>query len=123
MYMKTDFVEVLKNVDKWDSRELGASIEHAEAVHDSFSMGVDEQLSLQAISIRLPKSLIKDLKDIAARYEIGYQPMVRDLLGRFAGAEQKKYLSEMLSKINELEKNQDDTLPVSEFLADIKRKA
>ena len=60
--MKTDFVEILNDADKWDDRELGASMEHAEVVPDNFSAEVDEQLSLQAISIRLPKSLIKDLK-------------------------------------------------------------
>jgi predicted DNA binding CopG/RHH family protein len=121
--MKTDFVEVLKNADKWDDRELGASMEHAEIVPNSFSAEVDEQLSLQAISIRLPKSLLRDLKDIASRYEIGYQPMVRDLLSRFALAEQKKYLNERLARINELEGGQDDTVPVSEFLSDVKKKA
>lgn len=121
--MKTDFVEVLKNADKWDDRELGASMEHAEVVPETFSVEVDEQLSLQAISIRLPKSLIKDLKDIASRYEIGYQPMVRDLLNRFAQAEQKKYLNERLERISELENSQDDTAPVSEFLSDIRKQA
>ena len=121
--MKTDFVEVLSNADEWDARELGASMEHAEVVPDSFSSEVDEQFSLQAISIRLPKSLIKDLKDIASRYEIGYQPMVRDLLNRFALAEQKKYLNERLTRINELEDKQDDTVPVSEFLSDIRKEA
>lgn len=121
--MKADSSDVLKNADQWDERELGASMEHAEAVSETFSAEVDEQLSLQAISIRLPKSLIKDLKDIAARYDIGYQPMVRDLLSRFAMAEQKKYLTEKLSKINESENNQDNTLPVSEFIADMRKKA
>ncbi len=121
--MKTDFVDVLNNADKWDDRELGASMEHAELVPDSFSAEVDEQLSLQAISIRLPKSLIKDLKEIASRYEIGYQPMVRDLLNRFALAEQRKYLNDRLSRINELEGNRDDTAPVSEFLSDIRKEA
>ena len=121
--MKTDFVEILNDADKWDDRELGASMEHAEVVPDNFSAEVDEQFSLQAISIRLPKSLIKDLKDIASRYEIGYQPMVRDLLNRFALAEQKKYLNERLTRINELEDKQDDTVPVSEFLSDIRKEA
>lgn len=121
--MKTDFVEILKDADKWEDRELGASMEHAEIAPDNFSVEVDEQLSLQAISIRLPKSLIRDLKDIASRYEIGYQPMVRDLLNRFALAEQKKYLNDRLTRINELESDQDDTAPVSEFLSDIRKKA
>lgn len=121
--MKTDFVDVLNNADKWDDRELGSSMEHAELVPDSFSAEVDEQLSLQAISIRLPKSLIKDLKEIASRYEIGYQPMVRDLLNRFALAEQRKYLNDRLLRINELEGDRDDTAPVSEFLSDIRKEA
>lgn len=121
--MKTDFVEILNDADKWDDRELGASMEHAEVVPDNFSAEVDEQLSLQAISIRLPKSLIKDLKEISSRYGIGYQPMVRDLLNRFALAEQKKYLNDRLTRINELESVQDDTAPVSEFLSDIRKKA
>ena len=49
--------------------------------------------------------------------------MVRDLLNRFALAEQKKYLNERLTRINELEDKQDDTVPVSEFLSDIRKEA
>lgn len=121
--MKTDFAAILKDAEKWDEREFGASIEHAKLASDELSASVDEQLSLQAISIRLPRSLIKDLKEIASRYDIGYQPMVRDLLNRFARAEQKKYLNMRLSQLNEIEDGRGDTVPVSDFLSDMKKQA
>ncbi len=117
--MKSEFDDVFE--EQWDSRKLGASLEHAEAVSDAYSAEVDALVSLQAISIRLPKTLMKDLKDIAARYEIGYQPMIRDLLNRFALAEQKKHLSDRLSQLNETENNLDKTGPVSEFISEIKK--
>lgn len=116
--------ELLDDVDEWENRALGASEEHVAVAPRQYADDTDEQLGLQAISIRLPKSLIRDLKEIAARYDLGYQPMVRDLLNRFAVAEQKKYFTEQLGKYTVAEeRSQEDTVPVSEFIAGLKRQA
>ncbi len=48
---------------------------------------VDKALGLQMISIRLPVRLIEQLKVIAMHRGIGYQPLMRDVLGRFARGE------------------------------------
>lgn len=121
--MKEKRTIIQADAEKWDNRELGASQEHVGIVSDKTAAEIDDQLGLQAISIRLPKALIRDLKDIATRYEVGYQPMVRDLLSRFVQAEQKKYLLDELSKIEKAEENVENTEPVSEFLKGIRKKA
>lgn len=48
---------------------------------------VDESLAMQMISIRLPKRLLDDLKLIAKKEGLGYQPLMRRVLTRFASAE------------------------------------
>jgi predicted DNA binding CopG/RHH family protein len=48
---------------------------------------IEDALELQMISIRLQKSLIRQLKLIAHFHNVGYQPLIRDLLGRFARSE------------------------------------
>lgn len=48
---------------------------------------IEDALELQMISIRLQKSLIRQLKFIADFHNVGYQPLIRDLLGRFARSE------------------------------------
>ncbi len=42
----------------------------------------------------LQKSLIEDLKHIATLNGIGYQPLIRQILTRFADAEKKRILRE-----------------------------
>ncbi|PLR40191.1 hypothetical protein CYR32_00150 [Chimaeribacter coloradensis] len=119
--MSDEFNPLSADSDKWDNRELGASEEHVSVVSDQAAAEADDQLGLQAISIRLPKALIRELKEIAQRYDVGYQPMVRDLLNRFAQAEQKKYLLEQLQIIKAAESEQEDTAPVSDFIETLKK--
>lgn len=83
--------------DRWDSGELGMSAEHAVAAPESVSDEVDEALGLQPISIRLPKRLIEDLKLIARKEGLGYQPLVRRVLLRFAEAEFRSMAHERLA--------------------------
>lgn len=70
---------------------------------------IDNALGLQLISIRLQRSLLTNLKMIAKHHGIGYQPLIRDLLNRFATAESKRIIRELLdenkAKLEELEKN------------------
>ncbi|TWG93563.1 hypothetical protein L599_001200000230 [Luteimonas sp. J16] len=46
-------------------------------------------MGLQMISIRLPKALIDDLKYFAEREGLGYQPLIRRILVRWASHEYK----------------------------------
>ncbi len=110
------------NTELWENRELGASEEHVRVSKKGKSL--DDKLGLQAISIRLPKTLIANLKAIAAHHDIGYQPMVRDLLNRFADAEMKQILIQQIKDIEEEETQyKEDTAPVSDFIASIRKKA
>jgi predicted DNA binding CopG/RHH family protein len=75
--------------DAWDERRLGCDEEFAE-VADIDEKSVDSSLELQQISIRLQKSLIEDFKAIAQINGIGYQPLMRQILKRFAESEKKR---------------------------------
>lgn len=111
------------NAEMWDNRELGASEEHAVAISAAQAAEIDDMMELQAISIRLQKSLLSNLKTIAAHHQIGYQPMVRDLLTRFAEAEMKKILIDQLNKIDEAQRDREKTVPVTEFIEDLRNQA
>lgn len=123
--MKTNASEFARDAQRWDDRELGASEEHVEVVSKAEMAAFNDALSLQAISIRLQKNLIEDLKAIAESYGIGYQPMVRDLLQRFVLAEKRQELQKQLAKLTEQEERhqQEDTVPVDEFIESIKKQA
>ncbi|WP_217506160.1 hypothetical protein [Vibrio cholerae] len=82
------------DVELWESGELGRDEEFVRKAQTSDD-SLDEKLGLQMISIRLQKSLIEDLKDIAELNGIGYQPLMKQILKRFVDAEKKKILREM----------------------------
>lgn len=97
MSKKTRSVESKES--RWDTGDLGRSLEHAEVVDDGYDSTIDEALQLQMISIRLEKGLIESLKFIAARNKgIGYQPLIRQVLHRFATAEINHIAREMKLK-------------------------
>lgn len=73
----------------WDSGTLGEDESNVEVADASISAEVDEDLGLQLISIRLPKNLIQDLKLVARLNGIGYQPLIRKVLIRFAQSEMR----------------------------------
>lgn len=102
------------------------SLEQLEAVtacaESGVSEAVDRALGLKPISIRLDTKLLEQLKEIAKFHGIGYQPMVRDLLKRFARSEIKAILDlrlRELSKAEEVEK--EGTEPVTEFLTPMRK--
>lgn len=81
--------------EAWDTGELGREEEFVKrAPDDADEAKIDSSLDLQLISIRLQKSLIEDFKHIASMNGIGYQPLMRQILKRFADAEKKKILRE-----------------------------
>ncbi|WP_081300996.1 CopG family antitoxin [Aliivibrio fischeri] len=80
-------------IEDWESGALGRSDEFVKkSQHDNSKL--DDKLGLQMISIRLQKSLIEDLKDIAELNGIGYQPLMKQILKRFVDAEKKQLLRE-----------------------------
>lgn len=85
---------------------------------------IDDALGLQMISIRLQKSLLTNLKAIAEHHGVGYQPLIRDLLNRFARSEMHNIFHAMLKekqdKIDQLElemESQAKMEPIDDFLA------
>jgi uncharacterized protein (DUF4415 family) len=48
---------------------------------------VDDALGLHMISIRLEKQLIEEFKLLGEYYGMGYQPLMRDVLGKWARTE------------------------------------
>ncbi|WP_082033696.1 hypothetical protein [Pseudomonas sp. PI1] len=107
----------MSNTELWESGELGRSEEHA-AVATGSKQEVDDALGLQLISIRLQKQLVGDLKKIAEYHGVGYQPMIRDLLNRFARSEIKKIMCQRLNEIEASEEtvSESSTAPVKEFM-------
>ncbi|WP_300754570.1 hypothetical protein [Janthinobacterium sp.] len=98
-------------VEAWENGELGREIDHAAPVAIELEQQIDDALGMQMISIRLPKELIEEYKMIAQVHKLGYQPLMRDALKRFAEAELKKlavqYANEKAAK--EPPKKQPDT--------------
>ena len=82
-------------VEAWERGELGLSEEHA-VLSDLTIADLDETLSLQMISIRLPKELIEDYKFLADRLSMGYQPLMKQVLKRFADCELKQIAREKM---------------------------
>ncbi|MCG3170408.1 MAG: hypothetical protein CALGDGBN_01948 [Pseudomonadales bacterium] len=90
--------------EAWESRELGADERHVRV--SNLKIGeLDETLELQMISIRLPKELLDDLKLIAQFHGLGYQPLIRQMLRRFAESEVKDLVREYASKMQKAEKD------------------
>ena len=71
---------------------------------------VDEALAMQPISIRLPKSLIETFKLLGQKHGLGYQPLMRRELARFAEVEMKLVLNEVVAEQRRAieDENEDD---------------
>ena len=50
---------------------------------------INQSARLRPISIRMEEELITDLKTIAEHHNLGYQPLIRQLLKRFVVSEKK----------------------------------
>ncbi|TAM89699.1 MAG: hypothetical protein EPN41_03115 [Candidimonas sp.] len=79
-------------IDAWESGTLGKSREHAKLVDAETRQAIEETLAMQMISIRLPKSVIEDFKALASLEGIGYQPLMREALTRFAHGESRRIM-------------------------------
>ena len=74
--------------EAWESGALGRSDAHARRTSADVAQQIDDALGLQAISIRLPKATIETYKNLAQIHGVGYQPLMRDAICRWAEAEQ-----------------------------------
>lgn len=83
-------VKIEGSVENWESGALGRDPAHAKRAPKELEQQMDEAQGLQAISIRLKKELIEDFKFIAKQHGMGYQPLMREALRRFAESEYKR---------------------------------
>ena len=89
----TEREKILGTPEAWESEALGADEKHVRVASPEIGKQVDDALGLQMISIRLDKGLIDSFKILAAFHGIGYQPMMRDALKKFAECEMKAIVS------------------------------
>jgi uncharacterized protein (DUF4415 family) len=76
--------------EAWENGHLGRSAANAKRAPAELEQQIEEAMGMQMISIRLQKELIDDFKKIADFHGVGYQPLMRDALKRFAEGEFKK---------------------------------
>ncbi len=109
---------ILADADRWGPKgPMGNDEAHARCAPADVAAAVDESMGLQMVSIRLEKRLIGHLKEIAQHHGIGYQPMIRDLLNRFAQAEIKTILQQRLQELEKTQREQEAAVsPVASFL-------
>ncbi len=81
--------------DPWEKGDFGLEEEFIARADPNESVELDEALELKMISIRLQSELIEKLKFIAKFHGIGYQPLIRDLLYRFARSELRQIAHEL----------------------------
>lgn len=83
--------------EAWESGELGRDEKYVKV--SNFSPDdLNDSLGLQMISIRMQKELLDDLKFLAAYHEIGYQPLMKQILRRFVDCEMKAIARECMTK-------------------------
>lgn len=92
--------KILDTVEAWEDGNLGRSEEHAQVYTPSKEeeSAIDDAFGLKAISIRLEKELIEDFKKIGEYHGVGYQPMMRQALHRFAQCEIKRIALELMEQ-------------------------
>jgi len=109
--------------EQWENGELGRSEDHVVVASEAESLELDSALAMKLISIRLPLPLIEALKAIAAHHGIAYQPMVRDLLTRFARSEIKQIVSDLDHEMKASQTVEEATSPVEGFIARTRKTA
>lgn len=97
--------KIKDTVEAWENGDLGSDEQYVRRASPEAEKELDDSLGLQSISIRLPKELIEQFKLISKIHGMGYQPLMREALKRFAAAEVKVILTQMANegKIETLE--------------------
>ena len=98
--------------EAWESGELGSDPKTAKIFEGDIQPQIDEAIAMQPISIRLPKSLVETYKLLGQKHGLGYQPLMRRVLTRFADAEMKRVLDEYVAEQQRaIEAAEDDDAP------------
>ncbi|ENV14664.1 hypothetical protein F965_00143 [Acinetobacter schindleri NIPH 900] len=99
---------IFEDVAQWESRNLGAdeSFVKAKGMSKKLKNLLNNRTSqkMQMISIRLPSTLIEDLKNIGEVEGIGYQALSREILQRFVDAENRKKFNDVVAQKRELQR-------------------
>lgn len=85
--------KIPSTIEAWETDILGNDAKFAKAASLDTAEVIDEALCLQSISIRLEKKLVDSFKVLGEFHGIGYQPLMRDALNRFASSEMKAIVS------------------------------
>ncbi len=87
----TEKIKISKKADRfdadnelWENKQLGASAKHAKPISREEDKNLDDSMGLQLLTIRLQKELIEQFKELAKIEGIGYQPLMRQVLTRYA---------------------------------------
>ena len=92
-----------KESERWDNKELGASEEHALPASEQQQQALDDATGLQLLSIRMPRTLIEQIKQLARLDGLGYQPYMRQVLIKHVRENEHK-LERLLSPSESTEK-------------------
>ena len=111
-----EFKKVPASDAAWESGELGNDPKFARVFKGDVQSGIDEAMAMQPISIRLPKSLIESFKLLGQVHGLGYQPLMRRALARFAEGEMKRVINDFVTEqrraaAREEEKEEEDAPP------------
>ena len=100
--------KIFEDIEQWNSRELGAeeSFVKKSGMPKKLKDKLNERSNqpMQLISIRLPISLIENLKEIGEQEGLGYQSLAREVLQRFADAENRRQINKLIAERRSLEK-------------------
>ena len=72
------------SVDAWEDGRLGRDEKFVKVASAAEGQAVDDALDLKLISIRLSRKLINQFKLIGHFHGVGYQPLMRDVMERYA---------------------------------------
>lgn len=95
--------KIIGTPEAWEDGSLGREEEFVRVSKNVDDAELNEAAGLQPISIRLQKSLIEDFKMIAEINGIGYQPLIRQVLKRFADSEKRRILREKSADMRSLD--------------------
>ena len=97
------------NAEAWEDGTLGRDEKFVSKVDIDSSL-LDEAAGLKSISVRMPTSLIEDLKYIGQIHGLGYQPLMKQILSRFVEAEKKRLLRE--AACESIQQDREDSVSV-----------
>lgn len=88
--------KIKDTLEAWENGALGRDEQYVGVADESHETALQEALEMQAISIRVPKDLVRQYKLIAGFHGVGYQPLMRDVMTRFVKGALKEILEEQL---------------------------